>query len=121
MRELRAILKQVNLTLPASPRSVLPKLLALRALLAIRGVRVAARPSNDRKLLTRADVCSSVGAGLAMFDPIRAAHFQTKMLIYACKAGDPYRAALALSLEAGQGASAGGPAAQRTEALFQQA
>src|SRR5690606_2173359 len=50
--------------------------------------------------LLRVDTCWSVTTGLSMVDNVRAADFNTRHLRLALEAGDPYRLARALALEA---------------------
>jgi eukaryotic-like serine/threonine-protein kinase len=50
--------------------------------------------------LLRIDTCWSVTTGLSMVDNIRAAEFNTRHLRLALEAGDPYRLARAVALEA---------------------
>ena len=49
----------------------------------------------------RIDACWSVSMGLAMVDPLRAADFNARQLLWALEVGDPYRVARALAVEAG--------------------
>ena len=56
----------------------------------------AVRPQD----LARIDVCWSVSVGLAMVDTIRGASFQTRQLLLALDAGEPFRVSRALAAEA---------------------
>ena len=51
--------------------------------------------------------CWSAATGLALVDPLRGANFQTRHLLLALQAGEPYRVARALALEVGYTAVAG--------------
>src|SRR5262245_6625897 len=61
-------------------------------------------PSAD---LARIDVCRAVSADRNHFDPARSMYLQTRGLIYALRAGEPRRVALALAVEATSSAYAG--------------
>src|SRR5262249_28742313 len=75
-----------------------------------------------RELLSRIDVCWSVSLGLNYVDPVRGALFHADNLLLSLRAGEPYRIARALAMEAGQSAGSGGrPAARRTPRLLEAA
>lgn len=110
------VLENVGLTLPRTPRTSLISLVYRRFLLRLRGVRFTPRdPSEITKAeLTRIDVCWSAGVGLSNVDWVRGADFQSRGLLLALRAGEPYRVARALAVEAAQTATAGPKAHQRT-------
>ena len=64
------------------------------------GVRRPRPGSIPADSLLRIDTCWSVATGLALVDNIRAADFNTRHLLLALEAGEPYRMARALALEA---------------------
>jgi eukaryotic-like serine/threonine-protein kinase len=66
----------------------------------------------------RIDTCWAVAQGLGMVDTIHAADFQARHLLMALRAGEKYRIARALSMEAGYYALAGGRNRLRTESLL---
>ena len=74
-----------------------------------------------RDLLLRVDVCWAVATGMGRVDNIRAAYFQALHLRLALEAGDPYRVARALTVQAGYSSVDGGRAEPRTTALAQRA
>ena len=71
--------------------------------------------------LTKIDVCWSAGVGLSNVDWIRGAEFQARGLLLALRAGEPYRVARALAVEAAQAATAGRPARRRAARLLDRA
>ncbi len=120
---LRDVLSAIGMCLPQSPRRALASLLWQRTLLRLRGLKF--RPRDTRELaaadLTRIDVCWSASVGLSNVDWIRGADFQARGLLLALRAGEPYRVARALALEAAQNATTGLPARDRTARLLEQA
>jgi hypothetical protein len=111
---IRTVLAAVRMRLMPGPRAALASLLFRRALLRWRGLDFVER-SEDRVSaddLLRIDTCWSVVTGLALVDIIRAAAFQTRHLMLALDAGEPYRVARALSIEALFRASGNGPRRQ---------
>jgi serine/threonine protein kinase len=116
LEAVRAVLAEVGLTMPKTPRRALLSLLKNRALLRLRGLgfHERARSEVPPALLTRIDICWSVAGVLAMVDTIRGANFQTLHLRLALDAGEPFRVARALALEGGFSATGGGPTAKRT-------
>jgi hypothetical protein len=72
--------------------------------------RAEDRVSADE--LLRVDTCWSVVTGLALVDNIRAADFQTRHLLLALEAGEPFRIARALAVEAAFRTSGNGPRRQ---------
>ena len=77
--------------------------------------------------LVRLDTCFAVAAGLGAVDLIRGADFQSRHLLLALRAGEPYRVARAMAFEAAWTAARGGAArgeraaqiARRAEELSQ--
>ena len=89
--------------LAPSPLVALASLVWRRARIRWRGLAFVARDPDhipaDR--LLRIDTCWSIATGLALVDNVRAADFNTRHLLLALEAGEPYRIARALALEAG--------------------
>jgi hypothetical protein len=114
---MRAVLGAIGMRLPATPRQVLLALLAARGLLWLRGLRFRERAADavPAEELTRIDICWSAGVGLSVMDPVPGSVFQTRSLLLALRAGEPYRIARALACNAAYVAMAGGPARRRTE------
>jgi eukaryotic-like serine/threonine-protein kinase len=112
---IRVVLAAVGFTLPAGPRRALLSLLVKRLQIRLRGLNFTKRnateiPESD---LFRIDICWAVAAGLGAVDLIRGAGFQSRHLLLALRSGEPYRVARAMSFEAAQTASRGGPARKR--------
>jgi serine/threonine protein kinase len=99
---LQTVLRTTGMKLAASPRWAIGPVLLRRLLVWLRGTRFRERSAEQvsHRLLREIDVCWSVSAGLTMADTIRAADFQTRGLLLALRAGEPYRIARALAWEA---------------------
>jgi serine/threonine protein kinase len=112
------VFRLLGMRLPATPRRALVSLLLRRALIRLRGLGFEERDASTLapEQLIRIDTCWSVTAGLTFVDTIRGGEFQTRHLLLALRAGEPYRVARALALEAGHAALGGG----RTRAHTQQ-
>ncbi|HET6879366.1 MAG TPA: protein kinase [Pirellulales bacterium] len=120
---LRAVLRSLNLVMPASPARALWSYISHRAWLRLRGFKFKTKDPADipAEVLARIDVCWSAAIGLCMTDFIQALPFQTHGLLLALKAGDPFRIARAMSLEAGHTATEGSGSQRRTHELVQEA
>jgi tetratricopeptide (TPR) repeat protein len=103
LRVIEAVLRTVGVRLARGPRRALVSLALRRLQLRWRGLEFAARPDSQipHDDLLRIDACWSITVGLAMVDPIRAADFNVRQLLWALDVGDSYRIARALALEAG--------------------
>jgi hypothetical protein len=101
MAVIRTVLDALGMRLAPSPLAALASLSWRRLRLRRRGLefveRDAARIAADT--LLRIDTCWSVATGLAMVDSVRAAEFNTRHLLLALEAGEPYRIARALAIE----------------------
>jgi hypothetical protein len=101
MEIIRTVLRAVHMGLAPGPLVALVSLLWRRARIRWRGFAFVARDADqipaDR--LLRIDTCWSAATGLAMVETIHAAEFNTRHLLLALDAGDPYRIARALALE----------------------
>ncbi len=120
---LDVVLRAVGWRLAPTPRRALLALLTRRARLWLRGLRFRECPADQLSAgeLTRLDICWSVTRGLSAADVIRGADFQTRNLLLSLDAGEPYRVARALALEAAHVAGAGAPTRQRTAKLLDSA
>jgi len=103
------VMKSVGTRLASAPWRALVSLLARRLQLRLRGIGFVERSeaSIDAAQLQRIDIGWSVVVGLSVIDPIRGADFQTRSLLLALRAGEPFRVARALAVEAGHVASSG--------------
>lgn len=107
--ELDQVLKHVRMRLAPSPRRAFASLVVQRARAKFRGLEFERRNAEllSHDELLKIDACWSVALGLSLVDPIRAADFQTRNLLLSLAAGEPYRVARALSMEAGFRATGG--------------
>ena len=120
---IRSVLAAVGFTLPAGPKRAFLSLLLKRIQLRLRGLNFTERKSSEvpEADLARIDICWAVAAGLGAVDLIRGADFQSRHLLLALKAGEPFRVARGLAFEAAQSASRGGTARKRSMLIAQQA
>ena len=114
---IRTVLSAVGKKLPSTPRRALVSIILQRAWLQLRGLQFVEReerqvPAED---LLRIDIYWAVSVGLALVDIIRATDFQSRHLLLALRAGEPYRVARALAVEAGLSSSAGGRGRKRSD------
>ena len=101
MNLIRTVLRALHLRLARSPLVALASLSMRRARIRRRGLAFVARDPDriPADSLLRIDTCWSVTTGLLMVDSIRAADINTRHLLLALDAGEPYRIARALALE----------------------
>lgn len=120
IKALTEVLASVGLRLPNSPLRSLVAMLIQRGMLRLRGLRFQRRdPSQlSAEALAQIDIFWSVSTGLSIVDTIRAAGFQSRGLRLALHAGEPYRIARSLSLEAAHVAVIGHRVAKRVETLL---
>jgi hypothetical protein len=116
---LRGVLTSVGEKMADTPARALLALGAHRLHLKLRGLKFKQRDESELLPgdLTRLDTLWSAAAGLGMLDTIRGADFQTRHLLLALKAGEPYRIARALAMEAGFVSTGGVKAAARAARL----
>ncbi|HUS32434.1 MAG TPA: protein kinase [Kofleriaceae bacterium] len=99
---LQALLAEIGVRAPATPKAALASLFQHRALLRLRGYRFKERDRSeisDAEIL-RLDVLQIASKGLSMVDTIRGADFQTRQLILALRSGSRTHIAHAMCLEA---------------------
>jgi hypothetical protein len=99
---LRSVLDALGMALPRTPVRALGWLLFRRAWLRLRGFGFQRRDTSQlsAEQLARIDLCWSAASGLSVIDPICGAEFQIRGLLLALRAGEPYRVARSLALEA---------------------
>jgi hypothetical protein len=109
MTVIRTVLRALRMRLAPGPLTALASLSWRRSRIRRRGLAFVRRDEDDipADRLLRIDTCWSVTTGLLMVDSIRAADFNARHLLLALDAGEPYRIARALALEAGFLASSG--------------
>jgi serine/threonine protein kinase len=120
-RVLRGVLAQLDMKLPETTRVALFSLVFRRAQIRLRGLHFRERHESEvsgRDLL-RIDTCWAVGVGVATLDMVRGADFQARHLLLALRAGEPYRVARALAMEAAYVAMGGNRSRKRTRRLLE--
>ncbi len=120
---IRSVLAAVGFTLPAGPKRALISLLLKRLQIRLRGLNFTERDASQiaEADLVRIDTCWAVAAGLGAVDLIRGADFQSRHLLLALRAGEPFRVARAMAFEAAQTASRGAPTRKRAVQIAQRA
>jgi len=120
LETIRRVLGRIGMKLSEHRVRVLLTLLARRLQIRLRGLGFESRPVGEVPPgeLIRVDTCWSVAMGLALVDTIRGAESQSRHLLLALRAGEPYRVARALACEIGYSATAGGKGRARTDALI---
>ncbi|MBV8232746.1 MAG: AAA family ATPase [Planctomycetaceae bacterium] len=118
-----ALLDRIGMPLPSTPRQALRRLLLNRARLRLRGLgfreRDAAQIAPEQ--LELVDIARSFAVGMSLVNTIRGADYQTRSLLLALRAGEPFRIALALGWEAVLSATQGRPTRCRTARLIRAA
>ena len=118
---LRSLLERIGLVLAETPRQAFVSLLLGRARVALRGLSFRERDETQisAEELLRIDTCWSIIGGYALIDLIRARDVQSRHLLLALEAGEPYRVALALACEAGLSSTEGQKSRKRVERLLE--
>jgi len=120
LRALETVLGAVGMRLATTRRRAMWSLIRRRVRARMRGLRFTERDRSQvsAERLTRVDICWSVAAGLGLTDPIRGADFQTRHLVLALAAGEPYRISRALAMEGAYSSISGEVTWKRTEKLI---
>ena len=123
VKVLRTVLEAVGMRMAPDGHAALASLMIRRAQLRWRGLTFVERSASQVPVedLLRIDTCWSAMSGLAMVNNVRAADFETRHLILALNAGEPYRVARAFAAEAAFAAIGGGPVRQRAEEMAERA
>jgi hypothetical protein len=117
----RNVLGKLGMKLPSSPWRAFLSLLVRRAQIWWRGIGFQERSIDQisSEELLRVDASWSVSIGLSFVDTIHGANFQALHLLLALKAGEPYRVARALAVEANYWAASNSKNQRHTEKLVQ--
>jgi tetratricopeptide (TPR) repeat protein len=120
---LQTLLTAIGMKLSSSPRRALISMLLGRARINLRGLHFGERAPGElaRKDLIRIDTCFSLAQGFGFIDTIHAADFHARHILLALRAGEKYRIARALCLEAGYHGLAGTRRRGRTQRILQSA
>ncbi len=123
LETIRTVLKSIGMKLPATPRRALFSVAWQLLILKLRGLTFKERDSTQiaAEALIKVDTCWSVSIGLGTVDTIRGMSFGKRHLLLALKAGEPYRVARALAIEAGYSGAGGQKTRQRTTWLIREA
>ena len=117
---MRSVLAAVGISVPRGPRRALLGLVFRRQQIRLRGFQFTERQPGevDEGQLRRVDACWAASIGLGLVDLVSGAYFQSTQLLLALQAGDPYRVARALAVEAASVATSGGPAEARAAQIL---
>lgn len=109
LKDLADVLAAVGMRLPRTSWGALAELAARRVWLWWRGVGFRERDPQTipPEQLSRIDICWSASVGLSVVDTARGGVFQTRSLLLALRAGEPYRVARSLAWEAAHVANLG--------------
>ena len=109
--------------MPSTPWRAALSLILHRLRLRWRGLHFRLRDAGQvaAEDLIRIDVCWTAAGGLSITDPIRGADFQARGLLLALRAGEPYRIARGLTLEAAYVSTAGARGERRVVELLRAA
>ncbi|HYK42687.1 MAG TPA: AAA family ATPase, partial [Thermoanaerobaculia bacterium] len=120
---MEAVLGRIGLRWADSRLRALLTFVFHRLLIRLRGLEFRERDSSQisPQELFRVDTCWTVTLGLLNVNPARAKGFGNRHLLLALKAGEPYRAALAIAFEAGLSATDGWKVKKRTDTLLERA
>ena len=119
LETIRQVLASIGMKMPRGRFGILTSLLWWRFKLYVRGLSYSERDSSQLSpdQLIRIDTCRSIAIGLSNVYPIRGMDFATRHLLLALAAGEPYRVARALAIEAGFSSVDGTRARVRTAGL----
>ena len=120
---LRRVLESVGFRYPETSIGSVLAFLFHRLKIRLRGLRFRERDASQilPDQLIRIDTCWAVSLGLSMIDTLRGRDFQSRHLLLALEAGEPYRVTRAIANEAGYSATRGPSNARRTALLVETA
>ncbi len=121
LETIRTVLESIGMKLPETPRKALISLLWQLARLRLKSLRFEERDSTQiaPERLISIDTCWSVSVGLGTVDTIRGMVFGKRHLRLALEAGEPYRVARALAIEAAYSGAVGLSNRSRTAKLVE--
>ncbi|MBK8253804.1 MAG: AAA family ATPase [Polyangiaceae bacterium] len=116
MEIIRLLLGSLGTRLPQSQNAAIVSFVASRARLKLRGLDFTERAAHEipPDELLKIDAIWAVSIGLSLVDSVRGTDYQSRHLLLALDAGEPYRVARALALEAVFSAAGGPKAAARS-------
>ncbi|MBI4854749.1 MAG: protein kinase [Acidobacteria bacterium] len=117
------LLKTLEIGFAKTPQRAFLSAFLRRTYLKVRGLNFQEREAKSLSTeeIAKVDTLWSVTIGLTFVDPVRAADFQARHLLYALNLGEPYRVARALALDVIHAAGGGGHAKDESERLVQTA
>jgi tetratricopeptide (TPR) repeat protein len=117
---LATVLGRLGMKLPSTRKRALLSMVWNRFRLWLRGLKFKERAADQLAAdeLARIDISWSVAIGLTMIDTIRGADFQTRNLLLALRAGEPYRVARSMAWEATHAAMGGESSKPRSASLL---
>ncbi len=123
LETMREVLASIGMEMPESRLGILLSLLWRRLRLKLRGLSYTEKDPSQLSpdQLIRIDTCRSVAIGLSNVFPVRGMDFATRHLLLALAAGEPYRVARGLAIEAGFSSVDGTRTHDRTAGLIQAA
>lgn len=120
---MRRVLATMGMPYANTPREALRALVTRRTRVRLRGLWYRERPEEtvSIELLNRIDVAWAMAMGLSGVDVVRASDYQSRHLLLALKAGEPYRVVRALCGEATLLAAQGAGGSKRVRRVLDQA
>jgi hypothetical protein len=102
MEAMRTVLAAEGIGFPETPRRALGGIIARRLWLRVRGLRFRTRQESEisPRELAGIDACWHAGIGLGLTDNVRGHVFQIQALLRSLRAGEPFRMARSLAVEA---------------------
>ncbi len=123
IEQISAVLAECGMSLARIPRREYLSFILRREIRRARGTHF--KPGRAEGIspwpLRRVDVWWSVATGLALVDTFRGADYQSRQMLLALKAGEPYHVARAMAMEAGYSSADGWRARERTAVLLERA
>ncbi len=99
---LNRVLQEADLSQPTTTVGAVFSLIMRQLRLKVRGLGFRPRPAAElpEDTLRLIDTCWAAALGLSVTNPVRAADFQTRHMLLALEAGEPYRIARAMAFQA---------------------